>query len=287
MGKQNKEGKEKKDIRYRLALIIDSTHQQIWQATFTKSGIILIATSGLVLFIAIIFSIIAFTPVRTLIPGYPDAMTKRMAVRNAMKIDSLEREIAIWDIYSKNLRNVLTGGIPVNFDSLVTSSAQTIRQSVDTSGFTESDSLLRKEISENEKYNVASGMKDIKSIEGKMFYTPAKGVITQKYNPSIGHPFIDIACTEGATVYSILEGTVISSGWNDETGYTIQIQHPDDIVSVYKHNGKLLKNVGDKVKAGTPIALTGNTGSLSTGPHLHFELWHAGEAIDPEKYINF
>ena len=86
---------------------------------------------------------------------------------------------------------------------------------------------------------------------------------------------------------SVLDGTVISAGWSDENGYTIQIQHEGNIVSVYKHNQKLMKKSGDKVTAGMPIAIVGNAGTLSTGNHLHFELWHNGEAVDPAKYISF
>lgn len=284
MGKQNK---GKKDVRYRLALIVDSTHEQVWQTTFTKGNMLFISIGSIVLFILIIFSIIAFTPVRSIIPGYPDAQTKRMAVQNAMKIDSLEREITVWDIYSRNLLSVLSGGVPVDFDSLLKANAAPETTLKDSIAYAQSDSILRNEVSQQEKFNVAGTDKKIRNIEGKMFYPPIKGVITEKYSPAAGHPFIDIAASEGSTVYSVLEGTVIGAGWNDETGYTIQIQHPDDIISVYKHNGRLLKSVGDKVKAGTPIALTGNTGSISTGPHLHFELWYAGAAVNPETYINF
>ena len=283
MGKQNKDKKVK---RYRLALIVDSTHQQIWQTVFTKTGLISIITAGTVIFIAVIFSIIAFTPVRTVIPGYPDALTKRTAIRNAIKIDSLEREIAIWDIYTENLQNILTGGEPEIIDSIVSAARAENTEIPDYKDYSKEDSLLRAEISREERFEVGAG-KEIKGIEGKSFYPPLKGIITEKYNPGIGHPFIDIAATEGATVYAVLDGTVIGSGWSDETGYTLQIQHSDNMVSVYKHNEKLLKQTGDKVKAGTPVAIAGNTGSLSTAPHLHFELWYEGEAVNPEKYINF
>ena len=283
MGKQNKDKKVK---RYRLALIVDSTHQQIWQTVFTKTGLISIITAGTVIFIAVIFSIIAFTPVRTVIPGYPDALTKRTAIRNAIKIDSLEREIAIWDIYTENLQNILTGGEPANIDSIVSAARAENTEIPDYKDYSKEDSLLRAEISREERFEVGAG-KEIKGIEGKSFYPPLKGIITEKYNPGIGHPFIDIAATQGATVYAVLDGTVIGSGWSDETGYTLQIQHSDHLVSVYKHNEKLLKQTGDKVKAGTPVAIAGKTGSLSTAPHLHFELWYEGEAVNPEKYINF
>ena len=226
MGKQNKDKKVK---RYRLALIVDSTHQQIWQTVFTKTGLISIITAGTVIFIAVIFSIIAFTPVRTVIPGYPDALTKRTAIRNAIKIDSLEREIAIWDIYTENLQNILTGGEPANIDSIVSAARAENTEIPDYKDYSKEDSLLRAEISREERFEVGAG-KEIKGIEGKSFYPPLKGIITEKYNPGIGHPFIDIAATEGATVYAVLDGTVIGSGWSDETGYTLQIQHSDNMV---------------------------------------------------------
>ena len=123
-------------------------------------------------------------------------------------------------------------------------------------------------------------------IEGMHFFAPLKGVISQGYDPSI-HPYIDIAAPEGSVVKATLDGTVIFAGWSDEAGHTIQIQHDGDIVSIYKHNEKLLKKAGDKVTAGTPIALVGNTGELTTGDHLHFELWHKGQTVDPTLYIKF
>ena len=116
--------------------------------------------------------------------------------------------------------------------------------------------------------------------------TPLKGVVSQGYDPSI-HPYIDIAAPSGSVVKAVLDGTVVFTGWSADTGHTIQIQHDGDIISIYKHNEKLLKKTGDKVSAGTPIALVGNTGEMTTGPHLHFELWHKGESVDPTKHISF
>jgi murein DD-endopeptidase MepM/ murein hydrolase activator NlpD len=119
-----------------------------------------------------------------------------------------------------------------------------------------------------------------------LFFTPLKGVVSQGYDPAI-HPYIDITATSGSVVKAVLDGTVIFSGWSDDAGHTIQIQHDGDIVSIYKHNEKLLKKTGDKVSAGTPIALVGNSGEMTTGAHLHFELWHKGETVDPTKHISF
>ena len=117
-------------------------------------------------------------------------------------------------------------------------------------------------------------------------FCPLKGVISQAYN-AVSHPYIDITAPQGSVVKAVLDGTVIYSGWSEDFGHTIQIQHEEDIVSIYKHNEKLLKKTGDKVTAGSPIALVGNSGSLTTGTHLHLELWHQGNAVDPAKYINF
>jgi murein DD-endopeptidase MepM/ murein hydrolase activator NlpD len=117
------------------------------------------------------------------------------------------------------------------------------------------------------------------------FFCPLKGVISQGYNP-VSHPYIDITAPAGSVVKAVLDGTVIYSGWSEDYGHTIQIQHEEDIVSIYKHNEKLLKKTGDKVTAGSPIALVGNSGSLTTGTHLHLELWHQGSVVDPAKYIN-
>ena len=149
------------------------------------------------------------------------------------------------------------------------------------------DSILRQNVKEEEQFDISSDRdKRNLPIEGLHFFTPLKGVVSQGYDPAI-HPYVDITAPSGSVVKATLDGTVIYAGWSDESGNTIQIQHEGDIVSIYKHNEKLLKKVGEKVTAGSPIALVGNTGSLSTGEHLHFELWHKGETVDPAKYINF
>lgn len=124
-------------------------------------------------------------------------------------------------------------------------------------------------------------------LNGLKFFTPVKGMVTENFNKAINHLYIDIAAEENTPVYSILDGTVVGADWTDDYGYVMTIQHGYDLISIYKHNDRLLKKVGDKVKVGTPIATVGNTGRLSTGNHLHLELWHAGEAIDPSKFISF
>ena len=271
---------------FRLSLLDAKTHKQLFSVRFNRTGFFVTLVSSVVIIIAAIFSIIAFTPVKTFIPGYPDARTKRAVIQNAMKVDSLENVIYRWELYSENLRRVIEGEDPINIDSLISARQTQIELAKDPEYLKRQDSLLRKEVKEEEMFDITSRSTRKLPIEGMLFFTPVKGVISQGYDP-VTHPFVDITAPAGSLISAIADGTVIYDGWSDDTGYTIHIQHSNDIISIYKHNDKLLKKAGDKVKAGTPIALMGNTGSLSTGPHLHFELWHNGENLDPTQYINF
>lgn len=278
--------KEKKTVKYRLSLLDAQTHEKLWEMRFTKTGFLVTAVSAVVLFALTIFCITAFTPVRTFIPGYPDAHSKRAAILNAMRIDSLEAVVKTWHLYSENLRRVIEGQQPLRIDSLIDSRRNSGKATMSDGIPGRQDSILRQTVLDEEQFGLSeAGRRDL-SIEGMHFFTPLKGVISQGYDPIV-HPFIDITAPANSVVAAVLDGTVIFAGWNDEAGYTIQIQHSNDIVSTYKHNQKLLKKTGDKVSAGTPVAMVGNTGSLSSGEHLHFELWYRGEAVDPTKYINF
>ena len=278
--------REKKSQTFRLAFIDDKTHQQLVTLHFTRTSFFITVVTILVVLCAAIFSIIAFTPVRTFVPGYPDARSKRAAIQNAIRIDSLENVIFRWELYSENLRRVVEGEEPVKIDSLIKAKNSAQTETPDAAELARQDSLLREHVKEEEQFGISSRGKRNLPIEGLHFFTPLKGVVSQGYDPAV-HPYIDIAAAAGSVVKATLDGTVISAGWSDDSGYTIQIQHDGDIVSIYKHNEKLLKKTGDKVTAGTPIALVGNTGELTTGEHLHFELWHKGETVDPTLYIKF
>ena len=283
----SKSNKEHKTSNFRLAIIDDMSHKQLVTLHFTKTSFFVAIVTLLVTFSAAIFSIIAFTPVRTFIPGYPDERSKRAAIQNAITIDSLETVMYKWGLYSENLKRVMEGMDPVKIDSLVNAGMKSLSEDADFAQIQRTDSILREKVKEEEQFGISADReKRNLPIEGRHFFCPLKGVISQAYIPA-SHPFIDITAPAGSVVKATLDGTVISAEWNNDSGYTMQIQHEGDIISVYKHNEKLLKKSGDKVTAGTPIALIGDTGEHSTGIHLHFELWHKGEAVDPTKYINF
>ena len=281
--------KEKKErtSNYRLTLVDDDTHDKLWTRKFNKLNILVTAITSVVVLLTALWCLIAFTPLRTFIPGYPDARTKHNAIQNAIRIDSLENVITKWELYSENLRRVVEGEEPLKIDSLMAARKQTREiTDKDRAGLAMKDSLLRKEVAAEDKFDVTSGRAKTLPIEGMHFFTPLKGVVSQGYIQGL-HPYIDITAPNNSVVMSVLDGTVISAGWTDEEGYTIRIQHDGDIISVYKHNQKLMKKTGDKVSAGTPIAVVGGTGTTADGDHLHFELWHKGEAVDPTKYISF
>jgi len=280
-----KEKKENKGSSYRIYVKDSESGKYLMNLRISRTGLFVAIISMIVILCALTYCAVAYTPIKTFIPGYPDAQSKRTAIQNAIKVDSLERVMSRWEIYSENLKRAVEGKAPIKIDSIIKDSRKEEPSSTDQSYLNRQDSLLREMVKEEEQFEISSRRQRDLPIEGLHFFTPLKGVISQRYDAV--HPFIDITAPAGSVVKAVLDGTVIGAGWNDDTGHTIQIQHTDDIISIYKHNEKLLKKVGDKVKAGTAIALVGNSGDLSTGTHLHFELWHKGEAIDPEKYIKF
>lgn len=278
--------KEKRSNRFRLALIDDNSHQHIFTLHFTRTRLFIAAVSVLMLISAAIFSLIVFTPLKTFIPGYPDAVSKRAAIQNAITIDSLETVIFRWELYSENLRRVVEGKEPIKIDSLINVGQKTKSIAGDIDELNRQDSVLRELVKEEEQFGISARKRRDLPIEGMHFFTPLKGVVSHGYDSAI-HPYIDVTAPAGSVIKATLDGTVIFAGWSDDAGHTIQIQHDGDIVSIYKHNEKLLKKAGDKVTAGSPIALIGDSGELSSGHHLHFELWHKGETVDPTKYIKF
>lgn len=273
--------------KYRFSVLEDNTHKVRFQFRTNRLGVIIGGVVSVLLLLGILLVIIAYTPIKRLIPGYPSPAERREALQNAATIEKLEKQMIIWGVQMENIQRIYRGEPPVSIDSLLRDSSIFSRER-NIQVLSKEDSLIKEEFMRQEEFDI-SVIKSakIEQIEGLLFFPPIKGVITESYNPSIGHPYLDIAAPNNTTVYSVLDGTVIFAGWQDETGYNIQIQHSNNLVSVYKHNERLLKKVGDKVKAGTPISIIGDVGRLSSGPHLHFELWHNGDPIDPSSYINF
>ena len=269
---------------FKIQLADAETHRQIWRVQFSRMGFIILMSSVLLVIFAVVFAVFAFTPLKTIIPGYPDSHTRRAAVQNAIRIDSLESVITRWELYSENLARVVSGEAPVSLDSIISIADASRAAGKDPEYLSRQDSLLRSEVTAQEQFSLTPSQERSLPIEGMHFFTPLKGVISEGYEAAV-HPYVDVTAPAGSVVMSVLDGTVVFAGWNDESGYTICIQHQDDIISVYKHNQKLLRKSGDRVTAGSSIALVGS--SATAGDHLHFELWYKGEAVNPAEYISF
>ena len=277
--------KENKARRFRLTLVNNDTHKHLWMLHFQRSGLLLTILSVILVFLLAAFCLIAFTPLKTFIPGYPDATVQRAAIRNAMTVDSLEHIVDRWEFYAESLRRIVEGEDPVRIDSLVRAQAARPMDAAEKARLDARDSVLRQQVMEAEQFGLDSRTRKL-PIEGMHFFPPLKGVVSQAYDPTL-HPAVDITAPANSVVMAALDGTVIYAGWSDESGYSLAIQHDNDLVSLDKHNQRLLRASGDRVTAGTPVAIVGNTGTLTTGEHLHFELWYKGEAVDPAKYIGF
>ena len=285
---KSKQGDKKSFIsklltKYRLVLLNDSTYEEktsfkisrlnVFSALFALMFIIVLITSG----------ILFFTPIREYIPGYSSTSLQKQANLLSYKTDSLRQIVFLNDQYINSLKKVLTGDletIEYKPDSVVYKDAMDI-QIIEKS---KEDSILRQLVDNEDKYNLANINKD------KDFYlltSPINGAVSQNYSIADDHLAIDISVDIGTPVKAVSNGRVILSEWTTQTGYVLIIDHGNDLISVYKHNSKLLKSQGEIVKQGEIIALSGNSGVLTSGPHLHFELWSEGFSIDPNTLINF
>ena len=228
--------------------------------------------------------IIAFTPLRNYLPGYMNSEVRAQVVVNALRVDSLRQLLEKQNHYIMNIQDIFSGNIKADtvhsMDSLTRLRKDSLMER------TQREAEFRKQYEEAEKYNLTSNTTR-PEVDGLIFYRPTRGMISSPFDAEKKHFGTDIAANPGESVLATLDGTVILSTYTAETGYLIEVQHNRDFISVYKHCGSLLKKEGDAVKGGEVVALVGNTGKQSTGPHLHFELWHKGRAVNPEQYIVF
>ncbi len=272
--------------KYRLVVLNEESFEEVGFIRLSRLNIISIVGLLVALLVAVVYVTIAYTPIRELIPGYPDAMMSHNIRQNAMKLDSLERELAMRDQYFMNINSIVNGDRPKDFLNDTTAA-----MGGDEVVFTRSsnDSLLRQQVEAEEQFrlSVVDEPAESKGLHDIHFFTPVQGIVTNPFNPVENHFGIDLVAGPEEVVKAALDGTITMATWTLETGYVIQIQHGNNIMSVYKHNAELFKSVGLKVQAGDAIAIVGNSGELTTGPHLHFELWHNGVPLNPTDYIVF
>ncbi|WOC41021.1 M23 family metallopeptidase [Polaribacter sp. HL-MS24] len=282
--KQKGKFKQKLTDKYRLVVLNEDTFEERFSLKLSRLNVFVLGGFFSIVLMGLTFSVVAFTPIKNYIPGYSSTILKANAINATLKADSLKVQLAILENYTKALRPVLTGELaPEEIDSLV---LQQERRIIDESRLnaTKEDSLFREMVELSDRFPLVSNMESNVKL---VFFAPVSGQISQEFDPSVKHYAVDILANIGAPVKAIADGTVIFSGWTTETGYVLILKHSNNFISVYKHNGNLLKEASDLVQSGEAIASVGSTGKLTTGPHLHFELWSDGYAVDPVKYIDF
>ena len=282
--KENKGFFKKLFNDYKIVVSSEDTFEEKFAFKASKINVFVLMLVYSVILISFTISIVFFTQLRELVPGYSSSDLLNRAIYLTQKTDSLERQIELNNKFYKSIEDVLSGKTDefIERDNIPIDSILNDKNLFSISPNSE-DSILRNYVDSQDKFNLT---KNELVIENKMFFSPIKGDITQTFNFEENHFAIDIAADIGTPVKSILDGKILFSEWSVDTGHVIIVDHGDNIVSVYKHNSKSLKEQNDFVQAGEVIAYSGNQGSLSSGPHLHFELWKNGTPIDPEPLLN-
>jgi murein DD-endopeptidase MepM/ murein hydrolase activator NlpD len=259
----------------------------------SKFSLFILFSFFVIIFLVSTFILISYTSVKTFIPGYPNPIEQKALIDKNISLDQKLNEIILKtekeEKYLKNVQQILNGSVPNNekdtsfqkFSSTKSSEKDIISMS---------EKSLREKVNNREQFDVdiiPGGALKSEVLPEVLLFQPINGEVTNKMNISSGHFGIDIIAPKNEAVVSILKGTVVYQNWSPTDGHVIHIQHKKNLLSIYKHNSEVLKNTGEFVDAGEPIAIVGNSGAHSTGPHLHFELWHNGHPINPENFINF
>jgi len=273
--------------KYRLVIMNDTTFEERGSLRLSLLNLIVVSSVVIIMIIVLVTSLIIYTPLKIYIPGYADVNMRQDLTGLILKTDSLEQVIYQKNVFLDNIKNVMEGNVESEDDVIERENVK-VDKVPDEYYVSRSDSLLRAEVEAEESnfdlyYN--EDQREATGIANFTFFAPLKGIITEKFNPKDQHYGTDIVAPKDEAVKATLDGTVIMASWTSETGYVIGIQHTHNLVSFYKHNSVLLKEVGNFVKAGEVIAIIGDSGELSSGPHLHFELLINGKNVDPEIFF--
>jgi len=271
-------------FKYKLTIINENTLEEIVGIHVSKLNGVSVLLSVVTVVFLVTSLIIAFTPLKNYLPGYMNTEVRQQVVTNALRADSLQWVLERQRMYIMNIQDIISGNVKV--DSVSSIDSLTTARSEELMERTQAEEEFRKQYEETERYNLTT-IDNAPAVTGLIFFRPTRGILSSGFDANKKHFGIDIAASPNESVLATLDGTVILATYTADTGYLIQVQHSQNLISVYKHCGSLLKKVGDTVKAGEAIALVGNTGEKTTGPHLHFEIWNRGRALDPSKYIVF
>lgn len=271
-------------FKYKLTIINENTLEEVVGIHVSKLNGLSVLLSACTVIFLIAAAIIAFTPLRNYLPGYMNSEVRSQIVANALRADSLQAALERQSRYVMNIQDILSGQVKADtvqsIDSLTNLRAEKLMER------SKKEEEFRKQYEEKERYNLTA-VTDVRDAAGLIFYRPLRGVMSAGFNPEKRHFGIDLTASPNESILVALDGTVIMAAYTAEWGYVIQIQHPQNFISVYKHCGSLMKREGEQVKGGEVIALVGKSTEDGDQPHLHFELWHRGNPTNPEKYVVF
>ena len=282
--KKKKLLKKKLLHKYRLVVLNEDTFEERYAIKLNRLNVFVLVALSSILLVGFTAILIAYTPLREYIPGYSSTSLKKKATELTYKADSLQQQLLYNDRYYASIKKVLTGDVSsleFNRDSIIEAAKAKDIKAVFPN---KEDSLLRVKADKEDKYNLFDSETNSSNF---VLFPPVNGTISEGYNLEEKHFAVDVVIPETTPVKSTADGIVIFAEWTMSTGYVIIVEHSNELISIYKHNGSITKAQGDLVKVGEVIALSGNTGELSTGPHLHFELWSKGYPIDPTNFIDF
>ncbi len=272
--------------KYRLVILNDNTFSEKFSLRLSPINLIIGISAITIVMTSVVISLVAFTPLREYIPGYGNITERRQILRLGIKADSIEQTLVSRDIYMSNVLNVLKDSLEKRSEKPKKDS--TGKYSKLNTNPSNTDKEFRTNYEENKNNSVATiSNPKLKGLSDIVFFTPVKGIVISSYNIKDEHFGIDLVTKRDEVVKSVLEGTVVFTGFSSKDGYVIQVQHSNNLTSIYKHNAEILKRTGDRIKSGEAISVVGNTGELSKGPHLHFELWYNGIPINPQDCIAF
>jgi murein DD-endopeptidase MepM/ murein hydrolase activator NlpD len=271
--------------KYRLVVLNEDTFEERFSVKLTLLNVFFLSSLAAIILITLTTLLIVLTPIKEYIPGYSSAALQNQALKLSYKTDSLLKAINMNDLYIKSIKSALSGevsSVVINKDSIY-KAAQ-----ADTDLFellpSSADSTLREKVRREDKYNFFETAISAKDF---LFFPPVNGPLSAGFDSKEKHFAVDIVTPVNTPVKSTSDGRVIFTSWTSEAGYVIIIDHGNELISVYKHNSSLTKTQGEIVKSREVIAISGGSGELSSGPHLHFELWSNGVPLNPANFIDF
>ena len=276
--------------KFRFVVLNDVTFEEKFSLSLTRTNVWVFISVIAFTLIFLTAAAIIYTPLKYFIPGFGDYNYRSQILQLNFKTDSLQNALDARAVWLENLENVASGNIDSTKPAVHGKSAIDKSQ-IKLNDIKPEDQQLRKEVEDADNYSLSynanqnSGAVD--EVKQMHLMNPVDGYVTDEYEVQKEHYGIDIAAKTDAPVKAVLDGKIISATYTFKTGYVLMIQHANNLVSLYKHNSRLLKKEGSFVKTGEVIAIVGSTGELSTGPHLHFEIWHNGKSLNPRNYIVF